>query len=271
MSNPPVLSTMRRLYDRGPGSHGLTVDREGVVLGSRVVLVCRTSAGYRCASADDATRLARMVLGTEERWRRFPFVIAAIAEALDSGNIANAQLLGLTLPLEPLDESWLRWLEIAADLLKTNYDPHQPRNERGRWTTNGSGGGAGPAQPLRPSAEPVDDRQPVSPGKHPPIDMWDITDERKKPAPVLDDHGHQIFGQDGKPMWRPKDLNPSFFVDKGLAADTAGQIAEDLARFRQGGPWDAQRIMGLRCGNIETMQLSQWASMARPHKFGSIV
>lgn len=266
MSNPPALMTMRRLYERGPRSGELTDDREGVVLGSRVVLVRRTSAGYRCVSADDVTRLTRIVFGAQQRWRRFPFVIAAIAEALDSGDIVKAQLLGLTLPLESLGESQLRRLEIAADLLKANYDPDQPRDERGRWTTNGSGSGAGPAQPLQPSAEPVDGRQPVNPGKHPPIDMWDITDERKKPVSVLDDHGHQVLGEDGKPMWRPKDLYPNFFVDKGLAADGAGQIVEDLAQFRQGQPWDAQRVHGVavrQYRNYATVAIGLYGAAAK--------
>ena len=93
--------------------------------------------------------------------------------------------------------------------------------------------------------------------------MWEITDERKKPVKVVDDAGTEVLGPDGKPMWRPKDLDPRIFVDCGLAAAQAKQevdqyrenspdtpvlldtAAAELSRFFTGGPWDAQRVDGV--------------------------
>ena len=70
------------------------------------------------------------------------------------------------------------------------------------------------------------------------------------PAPFVDDHGKPVLGPDGKPMLRPSDVDPHFFVDQGRAAadfDERGlgpglMGVAGLANFRQLGPWDIQRI-----------------------------
>ncbi len=132
---PFPLASMRRLYERGPGARGLVVDRDGVMLGPNAVLVRRTPQGSRVASIGDIAVLTRVVFGEGARLDRLPLALSLIAKALDASDVVKAQLLGLEIPLYPLDDDQLTRLGVAASLMK--YDPDQPRDERGRWTSGG--------------------------------------------------------------------------------------------------------------------------------------
>jgi hypothetical protein len=59
----------------------------------------------------------------------------------------------------------------------------------------------------------------------------------KTPAPLKDDKGASILNADGGQMMLPSDADPHFFIDAGKLYGLPG-----LANFRQGGPWDLQRV-----------------------------
>lgn len=123
---------MRRLYERGPHCLGLAVDAEGVMLGPDCVLVRRLAQGnYRCADPGAISLLSRTVFDDDARLRRLPLVLSKIVVALDRGDLVKAQLLGLEIPIDRLDERRLERLQHAADLLK--YDSGEPRDQYGRW------------------------------------------------------------------------------------------------------------------------------------------
>ncbi len=272
MSNRSAFAQMRRVYERGRRSRGLVVDRDGVALGPDVVLVRHSAAGYRCARTDDLVRLTRLVFTGDARFQRLPAVLAQIARALDAGDLVKAQLLGLEIPIGELDDSQLARLAGAADLVKVGFDPSQPRDEGGRWTSEGGGDGAAadaagvtPVQ-IADASEgisdaggilPVADAHPGSRDRRTPIDMSEITNLRKQPVKVLDDRGQDVLDQKGGIMWRPKDMDPQLFVDRGLRAAEAMRNASpdagpvgldpmilDEIEFRQGGSLDAQRVDG---------------------------
>jgi len=85
-------------------------------------------------------------------------------------------------------------------------------------------------------------------------------DDPTAPVPFVDDQGKPVLGRDGKPMLRPAGLDPTFFVEQGLAdrriqeevsrapegSDFASGLYEayQLNHFRRGHDWDAQRIGG---------------------------
>jgi hypothetical protein len=133
-----LFATMRRLHERGPRSRGLSVDAEGVVLGPDCVLVRRTSLGYRRANVGEIADLTRAVFGRDARLDRIPIVLTRITEALADGDLVKAQLLGLEIPINDLDDRQLARLRHTGDLVK-EYDPNQPRDEQGRWTNHGEG------------------------------------------------------------------------------------------------------------------------------------
>ena len=135
-----LFSTMRRLHERGPRSRGLSVDKEGVALGPDCVLVRRTDRGYERAPAGEIVDLTRSVFGRDHRLDRIPIVLTRITETLAAGDLVKAQLLGLEIPIHDLDDRQLARLRRAGDLMK-DYDPNQPRDEQGRWTSEGGGAG----------------------------------------------------------------------------------------------------------------------------------
>src|SRR5690349_1643345 len=117
---PPLLPLppMRRLYERGSQCLGLAVDAEGVMLGPDCILVQRLPSGtYRSAAFDAIVLLARTVFDDDARLERLPIVLSSIVVALERGDLVKAQLLGLEIPINRLDQRRLERLGHAADLL----------------------------------------------------------------------------------------------------------------------------------------------------------
>jgi hypothetical protein len=127
-----MLTTMRRLHERGRDCRGVAVDADGAMLGPDCVLVRRISSGYRTLAPHEAAIIQEVVLGPvcEPCWlfdqaRR-------IADALAKGEIALAQIYGLHIPIADIDGTSLRRLAAASRLVKANSDPSQPRIPAGR-------------------------------------------------------------------------------------------------------------------------------------------
>ena len=77
-----------------------------------------------------------------------------IADALGNGEVALAQIYGLRIPVEELDDGLLQRL-AKVSLGKAGYDPDEPRIPKGEphageWTSDGSGSGADDGMQPRP-------------------------------------------------------------------------------------------------------------------------
>jgi hypothetical protein len=149
---------MRRLHPRGTASTGITVDPDGAMLGPDCVLVRRTADGYRCVSRGEAGALQEFLFGDgmESGWlfgqcRR-------IVKALDSQEIALAQIFGLRIPIDELGGEQLTRLARAAPFIKANFNPDEPRIPAGQpgggeWTTGEATAGPGTILPGPRSSE----------------------------------------------------------------------------------------------------------------------
>jgi hypothetical protein len=145
-----MLETMRRLYPRGAASRGICGDGDGATLGPDCILVRRTADGYRCAAPDDARVIQSLVLTQQDDPDWLFYQCCRISEALGKGEIALAQIYGLHIPVDELDESLLDRLALASPLSKANFNPDEPRLPKGepgagQWTGDGTGspGGSG--------------------------------------------------------------------------------------------------------------------------------
>jgi hypothetical protein len=67
--------------------------------------------------------------------------LGAVARALNAGDMVRASIAAVHLRLPPLDWPGAVRIAEAHDLLK-QYDPNEPRDARGRWTTEGGGADA---------------------------------------------------------------------------------------------------------------------------------
>jgi hypothetical protein len=142
-----MFANMQRLYPRGSGNRGIAVDAEGAMLGPDCVLVRRTAQGYRCIAPGEAAALQQFLLGNAREPDWLFGQCRRIAKALDGGEIALSQILGLYIPVTDLDGDRLKQLAAAAPLIRANFNPDEPRIPKGnpdggQWTTGG-GDGAG--------------------------------------------------------------------------------------------------------------------------------
>jgi len=142
-----MYEIMRRLHPRGTGSTGIAVDPDGAMLGPDCVLVRRAADGYRCINRGEAAALQAFLFGDgmESGWLFEQ--CRHIAKALDSQEIALAQIFGLRIPLDGLDREGLRRLALAAPFIKANFNPDEPRIPAGQpnggeWTTGGDADGS---------------------------------------------------------------------------------------------------------------------------------
>jgi hypothetical protein len=109
--------------------HPIAIDTSSGTLAPDLVFVRRTPCGYVCAG-----------LGEEASW--------VLRTAFDDrgsyflkSDIAKAQRRGFAIPLAELDDANLRRLALAAALTK-EYNPDEPRDDHGRWTSEGGGAAA---------------------------------------------------------------------------------------------------------------------------------
>jgi hypothetical protein len=137
-----MFETMWRLHPRGAASRGMSVDADGAVLGPECVLVQRTDAGYRVARRGAMRDLQRILLLDKDDPDWLYEQGQRIAEALDRGNVALAQIYGLRVPVKALDGRQLKRLAAMATLVKAGFNPDEPRIPAGppgggEWTTDG--------------------------------------------------------------------------------------------------------------------------------------
>ena len=155
--------TLRCLHARGAMSRGLVVDEDGVSLGPDCMFVRRTSTGYRVVNPVEVETILRYAFRDRDDFSELALRLNRIARALEAGDLAKAQILGLQLPFDELDEEELRRLEIGTHLVEKGYDPSQPRDEDGRWTSGGGGASSSGEAGLRPQA-PMDALFALPPG-----------------------------------------------------------------------------------------------------------
>jgi hypothetical protein len=141
-----MLQTMRRLHPRGAANRGLCVDAAGAVLGPACVLVDRTPAGFRGIDREHASTLQKCVLDGEPDDDWLFRQSQRIANALNKGEIALAQIYGLRIPVRELDDRLLKRLG-AGSFGKWSFNPDEPRIPKGdphggEWTTGGDGSSA---------------------------------------------------------------------------------------------------------------------------------
>jgi hypothetical protein len=139
-----MLENMRRLHPRGAASRGICVDANGAMLGPDCVLVQRTSHGYRRIERGAAAALQKTVFEVDRESDWLFRQAGRIADALNKGEIALAQIYGLHIPIYELDHQQLAKLSAVTRFIKTSYNPDEPRVPKGdprggEWTTGGGG------------------------------------------------------------------------------------------------------------------------------------
>jgi hypothetical protein len=149
-----VVRTFRLTNE--PGGLGLSCTPGGLSLAG-VPLLRRTQTGFVPRSTSQVTSLLRAAY--EEDPTRLRSTLDAIANALNRGDFAAAMIAAVhTLTPEMSPEAALRLANAEQELIKYNYNPYEPRDSHGRWTTDGVVGQANVGSPGIVSDQAVDVR-----------------------------------------------------------------------------------------------------------------
>ena len=107
-----------------------------------------------------------------------------IAKALDDGNVALAKIATLQLGLPELpDGAAVNRMAAADRLLKAGYNPNEPRDELGRWTTGRDGSSDSRTQVAQNTQSSSAARS--SPSNHVHFSGWDKLSPEARAALAL--------------------------------------------------------------------------------------
>ena len=143
-----------------PGERGLSCTPDGVALAG-ITLIRKTPAGFIPRPAGEIASLLKAAYG--DRPMALQSRLGAIAQALNSGDFAMAMIAAVHTQTPELDaDAAMRLVQADERLTKYNYNPEEPRDQRGRWTSDGS---AGPASITTPAVKA--DEQTAGADDHP--------------------------------------------------------------------------------------------------------
>jgi hypothetical protein len=150
-----------------PAERGLSCTPDGVALAG-VPLIRKTPAGFIPRPADEIASLLKAAYG--DRPMALPSRLGAIAKALNCGDFAMAMIAAVHTQTPELDAAAaMRLLQAEDRLTKYDYNPDEPRDRRGRWTTEGS------ATPATLTAPPIET---AAAGNRP----WRVAENTSPPA-----------------------------------------------------------------------------------------
>jgi hypothetical protein len=121
-----------------PDGRGLRCEPDGLFLAG-VSLLHKTSRGLVLRPTDELSALIFAAYGEVVDPGRVSRGLRAAAEALNRGDTALAMMEALHLQFPELDDEAAARI-AAVDEFLAKYDPDEPRDWRGRWTTGGAGG-----------------------------------------------------------------------------------------------------------------------------------
>jgi hypothetical protein len=146
----PAAQRFFRLANE-PGATGLSCNENGVHLGC-VPLLRRTDAGFEPRPSYEIEALIAKAYRGAEDGARLSSGLRCIADCLNKGELARAMIAAVFLRLPDLDPDGAEGI-AKVDALLQKYDPNEPRDRRGRWTTGAAGAAA-----QTPVATPTENR-----------------------------------------------------------------------------------------------------------------
>lgn len=133
--------------NQNPNGRGLRCDAEGLFLGRDALLQRDRDGNFEARPADEIQKILDRAYGDGANWESRVRSLKLVANALNKGDLARAMMTAVLMRL-PDPGSPISIADVDGVLAKAGFDPDEPRDGRGRWTTDGSGS-ATPAAPHR--------------------------------------------------------------------------------------------------------------------------
>jgi hypothetical protein len=155
------MSRFERSFGLASGkAPGLKCTLEGLSLGG-ADLLRKTSGGFVPRPLHEIDALLKAAYGD---WTSSPSLAAGlqlVARALNDGDLGRAMVAAVHLRLSGVGEGGAERI-AKVDVALAKFDPNEPRDERGRWTTGGNPG-RGESQPEDRSSPSATGRPPLIP------------------------------------------------------------------------------------------------------------
>lgn len=132
---------MFKLAERRGDASGPYCGPEGLYLGPSP-LIAKFGGSFRLRASDEIAALIEAAYGMPIEVKRLLPRLRLAAEALQRGEIAQAMIAAVQLRLGEIPENRLARIAQLDSLLKYDFDPDEPRDWHGRWTTEGGEDGA---------------------------------------------------------------------------------------------------------------------------------
>jgi hypothetical protein len=151
-----MISTFRLTNERG--GLGLSCTAAGLSLAG-VPLLRNTEAGFVPRSAPEIVFLIKAAYGAEVDQTQLQPSLGIIAQALNSGDLVRATMAAVLTRTPELSFAAAARLARAEEELR-KYDPAQPRDWHGRWTTGDGAAPGSAAAPTNPRQRATAQRNP---------------------------------------------------------------------------------------------------------------
>ena len=133
--------------DQNPNGRGLRCDAEGLFLRCDALLQRDSKGNFEPRPVDELRKVLHRAYGDDANWESHARSVKLVAAALNKGDLARATMTAVLMRL-PEPGSPISIAGMDGALEKAGFDPNEPRDERGRWTTGGNEGAA-PNAPHR--------------------------------------------------------------------------------------------------------------------------
>jgi len=178
--------------DQNPDGRGLRCDPGGLFFAGEPLLERDERDQFRPRQPTSIQKVFNGAYGADAQWPSRIRSIDVVAKALNKGDVARAMMAAVLMRL-PKPNDAIRIRDPEDVLGKAGFNQDEPRDERGRWASNG--GGDGKLIPVQLFGSTL-----VEPWFGPLIEEAPV-----KPAPV--------------PMPSPTDIVPPAVIPRGVARE----------------------------------------------------
>jgi hypothetical protein len=125
------------LFKLDTKGRGLRCDQDGLFVGNEPLLERDAQNRFQLRASEQIRKILSGAHRAESDWSSRVRSVGVVAKALNNGDVARAMMAAVLMRL-PEPGGGVRISDVDGVLAKAGYDPDEPRDSQGRWTTDGS-------------------------------------------------------------------------------------------------------------------------------------
>jgi hypothetical protein len=118
-------------------SRGLRCDRDGLFLAGEPLLERDSQDQFQPRPSTEIRKILSNTYRAETDWASRIRSVGVVAKALNKGDVARAMMAAVLMKMPDPDDA-IRIADVDAALAKAGFNPDEPRDEHGRWTSGTS-------------------------------------------------------------------------------------------------------------------------------------